>query len=99
MNPASLKNLKRGGQVKLRTCTCCGEAKKTSGFTHNPKQGTYTPTCRSCGVWLFLFRQVFGKTRDWEHNRVKQQERERIRRIVNRPANVAGINLWKAWNQ
>jgi NAD-dependent SIR2 family protein deacetylase len=83
------------GLVKLRTCTCCGEAKPTSQYTHNPRKGTYTPTCKDCGVWLHLFRQVFGKTRDWEKNRINQRQRSYFRytRIKSQAAN----DLFAAW--
>lgn len=90
---------KRGGPVKPRTCTCCGETKATHQYSWNAKRHEYCPTCRDCGIWLTLLRQVFGKTRDWESNRVQQRDRDRILRLKNRPTNIAGVNLWNAWHQ
>ena len=87
---------RRGGQVKLRVCECCGDSKPTQSFTHNPRKGEYTPTCKDCGVWLFLFRRVFPKTRDFEANRIKQREREHSNRKAKRlEASQHKINEWR----
>lgn len=90
---------KRGGQVKLRTCGCCGVARPTSWFSWNQKALRYSPNCKDCGAWLFLFRKVFGPTRDWDHNRKRQRTYEFEKRITSRPTNIAGVNLFNAWHQ
>ena len=73
----------------VRTCTCCGETKSTRQFSWNSKAHVYTETCRECGVWLTMFRQVFGPTRDVERNR----EMTRLRKLVNKPA----VHLQEVW--
>ena len=72
------------------TCTCCGETKPTSKFTHSKKFG-YAKHCRECGIWLRLLRQVFGTTRDVEHNRVATRLRMRTKR--DKPI----LDLYEAW--
>jgi hypothetical protein len=99
MNPESLKNLRRGAPPKARICNCCGEAKATSAFSWNQGIHEYVKTCRECGQWLFLFRKVFGDTRDWEKNRADQRKRDFEKRITERPINIAGVALWNAWHQ
>lgn len=89
---------KVGRPAKLRVCTCCKDAKPTSAFTFQPKTKLRTETCRDCGVWLRLFRQVFPKPRDLERNRIKQRQRDFEYRHTKRPSNAAGVNLWNAWN-
>ena len=88
--------------IVLRICTCCGEPKLTTAYTHNGPKKTYSPTCRDCGIWLFLFRQVFGKARYMDRVRISQKrydldkrekrrlERERAKR---QPAN----DLFRIW--
>ena len=72
------------------TCTCCGDTKPTSKFTHSKKFG-YAKHCRECGIWLRLLRQVFGPTRDWEKNR--ENMRTRLKTKHNKPI----LNLYEAW--
>ena len=88
--------LVRGGPIKPRVCTCCGETKKTSDFTHNPRRKIYTPHCRLCGVWLTLLREVFGPVRDWDKNRQATLERCRRAALVKRRAPVADLlSVWR----
>ena len=87
-----------GAPIKWRVCTCCGESKRTTAFSHQPKTKKRTETCRDCGVWLYLFRRVFPKPRDLERNRQMQRIREEGYRVTKRPINQAGVNLWNAWN-
>lgn len=94
--------------VKLRTCACCGTARPTSWFSWNQKAYRYSPNCKDCGAWLFLFRKVFGPTRDWESNRDNareyhrlhseaKQERERLQRLADKPSTRAAMDLYAAF--
>jgi hypothetical protein len=85
--------------VKPRVCKCCGEAKATHQYSWNQKAYQYSPNCKECGQWLFLFRKVFGPTRDGNSNRMKQRQRESEKRITSRPTNIAGVDLFNAWHQ
>ena len=85
-----------GGQLKHRVCQCCHEARPTGMFSWNAKAHDYCPNCKDCGQWLFLFRKVFGSTRDW--GKSGQRKRDYDKRITGRAENVAAVNLWNAWN-
>jgi len=80
---------------KLRTCTCCGKEKPTTAYTHNGPKRTYTPTCRDCGVWMMLFRKVFGKAKYMDRVREHQKtyDYEKRMRIKSQPAN----DLFRIW--
>jgi len=67
---------------KLRTCTCCGEAKLSRDFTF--VNGHYTATCRECGQWLTLFRQAFGRLRNHD--------------VTRKEKTTAASRLWAAWH-
>jgi hypothetical protein len=79
--------------IKLRRCTCCHEDLPTSSFTHNPKRGTYTPTYRECNVWLTLFRQAFGPTRNMRY--VRQYSHDYYQRM--KRSTTAANDLYAAW--
>lgn len=80
---------------KLRTCNCCGMSRTTTWYSYNHKRKDFSPTCRDCGAWLFLLRQVFGEARNMDRVRERQRlyEREKYRRLKNKPAN----DLYAAW--
>ena len=73
------------------TCKCCGESKATHAFSWNHKSHIYSPNCRECGLWLRLFREVFGPTRDWQKNLENTKQRSRDKR------NAPVHNLFEAW--
>jgi hypothetical protein len=43
---------------KLLSCDCCKEALPPSSFSGNHVRGDYSYFCKSCQVWLRLFREV-----------------------------------------
>jgi len=79
-----------------RTCTCCGESFPTRAFTYNARLHQPTPTCRSCGVWLTLMRQVFPQARDVLANRAGVRDRKFDQRARARTAGGAELqNIWR----
>ena len=75
-------------------CNCCGKTKYTAEFTHSTGYG-WAKHCRECGMWLRLFREAFGPTRDWKANREKTAIRDRERYWAKKRS--AGIFLDTVW--
>lgn len=84
------------GKITLRTCNCCGEAKKSGEFSFTPPGG-YAKRCRECGVWLYLLRQAFGPVRDWEANRERQRIRQRA--AYRKKRDAPKQMLWDIWHK
>jgi len=77
------------------TCNCCGETKFTKEFTYTTGYG-WAKHCRECGVWLKLFRQAFGKTRDVELNRERTAAHsQELYWAKKRAASLLLENVWR----
>lgn len=44
--------------VKLLSCDCCKQTYPSGSFSGNHIRGDYSYFCKSCQVWLRLFREV-----------------------------------------
>jgi len=85
--------MRRGAKPKPRVCICCGEPKNSGEFHISNKTKKYIKTCKSCGNWLYLFRQYF----EYQKNIEKQMLRQKERYHANREPAVAFRNLMKAF--
>jgi len=80
-----------------RVCECCGEAKTTKHYSWNQKSMRYASHCKDCGVWLTLFRKVFGPVTYPEKARKRQREYERAKYWANKPTARAARDLYAAF--
>ena len=79
----------------MRTCACCGETKQAVAFSRPGYNKKPPSNCLECGVWLRLFREAFGPTRDWKANREKTAIQCRERYWAKKRS--AGVLLDTVW--
>ena len=80
-------------------CNCCHQNKATKHFSYSTGY-RWAKHCRECCVWLTLFREAFGPTRDWQANRFASQQRigqKRMEEHRTRPRGNPMTELYQAW--
>jgi len=72
-----------------KICPCCKESKGTHGPTEFARCDSLL--CKECNFYLRELATVFGKTRDWNHNRSMMRKKYAANRYLMQKAVVLKI--------